>query len=95
MESQIIELNGKKYKITYEEIEEPISGFHREKGQYYWSMNGYDSEPFKYCDTFSQGDNAALFLNKRRRRICCKKRTSFQKNVEIFVSEWLTKYDGT
>lgn len=31
MEPQIIELNGKKYKVTYEEIKEPVSGFHREK----------------------------------------------------------------
>lgn len=36
MEPQTIELNGKKYKVTYEEIKEPepILGFHREKGQY-------------------------------------------------------------
>lgn len=45
MEPQIIELNGKKYKVTYEEIKKPVSGFHREKGQYYWAMNGYDGTP--------------------------------------------------
>lgn len=52
MESQTIELNGKKYKITYEEIKEPISGFHREKDQYYWSISSYNSEPFKTVTLF-------------------------------------------
>ena len=47
MEPQIIELNGKKYKVTYEEIKEPVSGFNREKGQYYWTINGYNGTSLK------------------------------------------------
>ena len=102
METQFVELNGKKYKVTYEEIKEPVSGFHREKGQYYWTMNRYDGTPFKYCDTFSQGDNAAFetgnyFLTKEDAEYVAKREILFRKMLRFSLANGLrdmTKHDN-
>lgn len=102
METQFVELNGKKYKVTYEEIKEPVSGFHREKGQYYWAMNGYDGTSFKYCDTFSQGDNAAFesgnyFSTKEDAEYVAKREFLFRKMLRFSLANGLrdmTKHDN-
>lgn len=103
MEPQVIELNGKKYKVTYEEIKESesISEFHREKGQYYWVMNCFDGEPFKYCDTFSKGDNVAFesgnyFSTKEDTEYVAKREILFRKMLRFSLMNGLrdlTKYD--
>lgn len=96
MEPQVIELNGKKYKVTYEEIKESesISEFHREKGQYYWVMTGWDGVPFKYCDTFSQGDDAFFetgnyFSTKEDTEYVAKREILFRKMLRFSLMNGL------
>lgn len=101
MEPQIIEIDGKKYKVTYEEIKEPLHGFHRERNQYYWIMSG-DGTPFKYQDTFSQGDDVAFevgnyFYTKEDVEYVAKREILFRKMLRFSLANGLrdmTKHDN-
>lgn len=103
MEPQTIELNGKKYKVTYEEIKEPepILGFHREKGQYYWAVDSTGTL-FKFTDNFSEEDdklfkNGNYFLTKEDAKYFTKRVNLFREMLRFSLANGLrdmTKYDN-
>ena len=89
MEPQFVELNGKKYKVTYEEIKEsePISKPHREKGQYYWMVD-VTGTPFKFTDYFSEADDRLFeignyFLTKEDAECVAKRVNLFRKMLRF------------
>lgn len=101
MEPQIIERDGKKYRVTYEEIKEPINGFCRKRNQYYWIMS-WNGAPCKYYDTFSQGDDDAFevgnyFSTKEDVEYVAKREILFRKMLRFSLMNGLrdlTKYDN-
>lgn len=92
---QIIELNGKKYKITYEEIKEsePILEFHREKDQHYWTVDARGT-PFKFTDYFSKEDDKLFevgnyFLTKEDAECVTKRVNLFRRMLRFSLMNGL------
>lgn len=95
METQFVELNGKKYKVTYEEIKEskPISEPHREKGQYYWMVD-VTGTPFKFTDYFLEADDKLFeignyFLTKEDAECVTKRVNLFRKMLRFSLMNGL------
>nr|DAH39616.1 MAG TPA: hypothetical protein [Caudoviricetes sp.] len=97
MKQQIIEIEGKKYRIVLEEVEELLKGFRREKDQYYWIMSG-NGAPFKYQETFSQGDDVAFeignyFYSKEDAEYVAKREILFRKMLRFSLMNGLRDLD--
>lgn len=95
MESQVIELNGKKYRVSFEEIKDDKCNFniYRQKGQEYWLIN-YGGVIQNYLDNFNEFDDDAVrngnyFLTKEDAEYVAKREILFRKMLSFYLRNGL------
>lgn len=95
MEPNFVEINGKKYRVSFEEIKDDKCNFniYRRKGQEYWVIN-YDGVIQNYLDNFNKFDDDAVrngnyFLTKEDAEYVAKREILFRKMLNFSLRNGL------